>query len=336
MRAWQIISSGGIDALRLTDVEIPKPAQGQVRVKIEASSLNYRDLLMIEDPIGRNLQLPRVPNSDASGTITAVGSGVKSLREGDRVASCFFSSWVDGVITHAAMSSALGGALDGVLAEEVVLNADGVISLPRDYSSVQGSTLPCAALTAWHALFEIKRIQKGDRVLLLGTGGVSIFAMQFAVAVGAEVFIISSSDEKLARAKSMGAHHLINYKKFPNWERSVLELTNGVGVDLTVEVGGSGTVTRSIEATKVGGVVCLIGVLSEGVLDPTLVMRKSICLQGIYVGSRTMFQEMNRAIDNFNIKPVIYQEFDFDSAPEAFAALKSQRHFGKLVIKTQN
>jgi NADPH:quinone reductase-like Zn-dependent oxidoreductase len=334
MRAWQIISSGGIDALRLTDVEIPKPAQGQVRVKIEASSLNYRDLLMIEDPIGRNLQLPRVPNSDASGTITAVGSGVKSLREGDRVASCFFSSWVDGVITHAAMSSALGGALDGVLAEEVVLNADGVISLPKGYSSVQGSTLPCAALTAWHALFEIKRIQKGDRVLLLGTGGVSIFAMQFAVAVGAEVFIISSSDEKLARAKSMGAHHLINYKKFPNWERSVLELTNGVGVDLTVEVGGSGTVTRSIEATKVGGVVCLIGVLSEGVLDPTLVMRKSIRLQGIYVGSRTMFQEMNRAIDNFNIKPVIYQEFDFDSAPEAFAALKSQRHFGKLVIKT--
>jgi len=191
-------------------------------------------------------------------------------------------------------------------------------------------------LTAWHALFEIRRIQKGDRVLLLGTGGVSIFAMQFAVAVGAEVFIISSSDEKLARAKSMGAHHLINYKKFPNWERSVLELTNGVGVDLTVEVGGSGTVTRSIEATKVGGVVCLIGVLSEGVLDPTLVMRKSIRLQGIYVGSRTMFQEMNRAIDNFNIKPVIYQEFDFDSAPEAFAALKSQRHFGKLVIKTQN
>ena len=334
MRAWQIISSGGIDALRLTDVEMPTPAKGQVRVKIEASSLNYRDLLMIEDPIGRNLQLPRVPNSDASGTITAVGSGVKRLREGDRVASCFFSSWVDGVITQAAMSSALGGALDGVLAEEVVLNADGVISLPRGYSSVQGSTLPCAALTAWHALFEIKRIQKGDRVLLLGTGGVSIFAMQFAVAVGAEVFIISSSDEKLARAKSMGAHHLINYKKFPNWERSVLELTNGVGVDLTVEVGGSGTVTRSIEATKVGGVVCLIGVLSEGVLDPTLVMRKSIRLQGIYVGSRTMFQEMNRAIDNFNIKPVIYQEFDFDSAPEAFTALKSQRHFGKLVIKT--
>ncbi len=334
MKAWQIVSSGGINALRLTDVEMPTPTQGQVRVRIEASSLNYRDLLMIEDPIGRNLQLPRVPNSDGSGTITAVGAGVKGLREGDRVASCFFSTWVDDVITREAMTSALGGALDGVLAEEVVLSADGVVTLPKDYSAVQGSTLPCAALTAWHALFGVKRIQKGDRVLLLGTGGVSIFAMQFAIAVGAEVFIISSSDEKLARAKSMGAHHLINYKKFPNWESTILELTNGVGVDLTVEVGGSGTVTRSIEATKVGGVVCLIGVLSEGVLDPTLVMRKSIRLQGIYVGSRAMFQEMNRAIDNFNIKPVIDQEFNFDSAPEAFVALKSQKHFGKLVIKT--
>jgi NADPH:quinone reductase-like Zn-dependent oxidoreductase len=333
MKAWQIISDGGIDALNLADVDLPAPGPGEVRVRIDASSLNYRDLMTVKDPVARNLPYPRVPNSDGAGTITAVGSGVTAWQEGDQVASCFFRAWGDGGITQAAMDSALGGALDGVLAEEVILSAAGVIALPKGYSAAEGATLPCAALTAWHALFEVKPIKAGDRVLLLGTGGVSIFALQFAIAAGAEVIITSSSDEKLARAKAMGAHHLINYKNTPEWHDSVLDLTGGEGVDVTVEVGGPGTVTRSIEATRVGGAVGMIGVLSGGELNPTRVMRKSIRLQGIYVGSRRMFQDMNRAIDLHGIKPVIDKEFAFDAAPAAFHEMQGQGHFGKIIVK---
>jgi NADPH:quinone reductase-like Zn-dependent oxidoreductase len=333
MKAWQIVSDGGIDALHLADIPTPEPDPGEVRVRLAASSLNYRDLMTVKDPGGRNLPYPRVPNSDGAGTITAVGAGVTGWREGDQVASCFFRAWSDGMITQAAMDSALGGALDGVLSEEVILSADGVVAMPKGYSAAEAATLPCAALTAWHALFEVNPIKAGDRVLLLGTGGVSIFALQFAVAAGAEVFITSSSDDKLARAKAMGAHHLINYKTTPDWDQAVQALTAGVGVDVTVEVGGPGTVSRSVEATRVGGTVGMIGVLSQGDFNPARVMRKSIHLQGIYVGSRRMFEDMNRAIEHHAIKPVLDQQFAFDAAPAAFHAMESQQHFGKIVLQ---
>ena len=332
MKAWQIISDGGIDALHLADVAAATPGPGQVAVRIEASALNYRDLMTVSDPVGRNLPYPRVPNSDGAGTVMAVGPGVDKIAVGDRVASCFFQDWADGEISQKAMDSALGGALDGVLAEQVVLSAAGVIPVPVGYDVAAAATLPCAALTAWRALVEVGGMKAGDKVLLLGTGGVSIFALQFAVAAGAEVIITSSSDAKLERARAMGAHHTINYRSTPEWQDAVRALTGGQGVDITVEVGGPGTVARSVEATRVGGTVALIGILAGGQFNPTAVMRKSINLQGVYVGSRRMFADMNRAIALHGISPVIDQTFAFDQAPAAFHAMAGQGHFGKIVV----
>lgn len=332
MKAWQIVSDGGIDALTLADTALPEPGPGEVRVRIEASSVNYRDLMTVKDPVARNLPYPRVPNSDGAGTVTAVGPAVTGVEVGDRVASCFFQDWLDGPCSQAAMASALGGALDGVLAQEVVLRATGVIPVPGHLSVAEAACLPCAGLTAWNALVDTGRVTAGDTVLLLGTGGVSVFALQFAVAMGARVIITSSSDEKLARARELGAHETVNYRQTPDWEKAVLDLTDGRGVDLTVEVGGAGTLARSIAATRVAGTVGLIGVLTGGQIDPTLVMRKSIRLHGIYVGSRRMFRDMNRAIALHGIRPVIDRTVAFDAARDAYRAMEGAGHFGKIVI----
>ncbi|NQW09904.1 MAG: NAD(P)-dependent alcohol dehydrogenase [Alphaproteobacteria bacterium] len=333
MKAWQIVSEGGVDALDLAEVATPDPGPGTVRVRMEANAINYRDLMTIQDPVARRLPYPRVPNSDGAGVVTAVGAGVTEVAVGDRVASCFFQDWEDGGCTPEAMASALGGAVDGVLAEEVILRERGVIRVPSHLSSEQAATLPCAALTAWHALVEVGRVKAGDTVLLLGTGGVSIFALQFAMAMGARVILTSSSDEKLARARTMGAAETINYRATPDWENAVLELTGGRGVDLTVEVGGAGTLTKSLHATRVAGAVALIGVLTGGTVDPVLVMRKSIRLQGVYVGSRRMFADMNRAIEHHRIAPVIDHSVGFDAAPDAYRAMQAAGHFGKIVIR---
>jgi len=332
MKAWQIVSDGGIDALNLADVAVPEPGPGEVRVRMAASSLNFRDLMTVKDPVARNLPYPRIPNSDGAGTVTAVGDGVTTVKVGDRVASCFFQDWPAGRCSVAVMNSALGGALDGVLAEEVVLKAGGVIPVPDHLSLDQAATLPCAALTAWHALVETGGVTSGDTVLLLGTGGVSIFALQFAKTMGARVILTSSSDEKLARARAMGADETVNYRTTPEWQRAVVDLTGGVGVDVTVEVGGAGTLARSIEATRVGGVIGLIGVLTGGEINPTLIMRKSQKVQGIYVGSRQMFADMNAAIALHRIEPVIDQTFAFDDAKSAYHAMEAAGHFGKIVV----
>jgi NADPH:quinone reductase-like Zn-dependent oxidoreductase len=334
MKVWQIVSDGGIDALHLADVATPEPGPGEVRVRIAASSLNFRDLMTVKDPVARNLPYPRVPNSDGAGTITAVGPGVNGLTVGDRVASCFFQDWPAGRCSVDVMNSALGGALDGVLAEEVVLKAGGVIPVPDHLSLEQAATLPCAALTAWHALVETGGVTAGDTVLLLGTGGVSIFALQFAKVMGARVILTSSSDEKLERARAMGADETVNYRTTPEWQKAVLDLTGGVGVDVTVEVGGAGTLTRSIEATRVGGTIGLIGILTGGEINPTLIMRKSLTVQGIYVGSRQMFADMNAAMALHGIEPVIDRTFAFDEARAAFHAMEAAGHFGKIVITT--
>lgn len=332
MKAWQIVSDGGIDALQLADVETPEPGPGEVRVKIAASSINFRDLMTIKDPVARNLPYPRVPNSDGAGTVTAVGAGVTGLKVGDRVASCFFQDWPAGPCSVDVMNSALGGALDGVLAEEVVLKAGGVIPVPEHLSLEQAATLPCAALTAWHALAEVGGVTAGDTVLLLGTGGVSIFALQFAKLMGARVILTSSSDAKLERAKAMGADDTINYRTHSDWQDAVMDLTGGVGADVTVEVGGAGTLTRSIAATRVGGAIGLIGVLTGGEINPTLIMRKSLKVQGIYVGSYRMFADMNAAIALHRLEPVIDQTFAFDDAKSAYRAMEAAGHFGKIVI----
>lgn len=335
MRAWEIVSDGGVDALALNDRPMPEPGPGQVLVRIHASSVNYRDLSTIEDPVSRKLAYPTIPNSDAAGEVTAVGAGVTGLAAGDRVMGCFFQDWEAGPISAAAMASALGGARQGVLAEHVVLDARGVVPVPAHLSWSQASTLPCAGLTAWHALTQPHQVSPGETVLLLGTGGVSVFAQQFCQLMGARTIVTSSSDAKLEKMKSLGAWQTINYRETTDWEASVIELTDGVGVDRIVEVGGPGTLQKSIDAVRVGGIIALIGILTgvAGQISPTAIMRKSITLRGVYVGSRQMFTEMNQAIATSGLQPVIDQEFVFEDARAAYHTMRGAQHFGKLVIE---
>ena len=322
MRAWEIVSAGGVDALALNARPAPRPGPGEIAVAVRASSINYRDLATVEDPVARAIPYPRVPNSDAAGEVIAVGPGVTRFAPGDRVAGCFFQDWADGAITARAMASALGGPLDGVLAEQVVLREDGAVAIPGHLSFEQAATLPCAALTAWNCLVEQGNLRAGQTVLLLGTGGASIAGLQIARLAGARVIVTSSSDEKLERAAALGADHGINYRREPEWQRRVLELT-----------GGGGTLPRSLEATRVGGVISLIGVLTGGKIDPTAVMRKSIRLQGVYVGNRRMFEALNAALAQHRVEPVIDRVFEFADAPAAFRALRAAEHFGKLVVR---
>ncbi len=340
MRTWQIISGDGVDALDLTDVSSPEPGPGEVRIRMGANSINYRDLTTIEDPISRGLPLPTVPNSDGAGTITALGAGVDAFAVGDQVASCFFANWQAGPCSPAAMASALGGARQGVLAEEVCLPAAGVIKTPPGWGAAEAATLPCAALTAWNALTRPRPVIAGETVLLLGTGGVSVFAQQFCRVMGAKTIVTSSSDEKLARMRELaplteGAFQPVNYRKTPDWEKAVLDLTDGRGVDRVVEVGGPGTLEKSIAAVRVGGDIALIGILTgaAGQVAPTSIMRKSITVRGVYVGSRQMFAEMNQAIAAHNLRPVIDQTFDFADARQAYHTMRAAGHFGKLVIR---
>ncbi len=333
MRAWRIETTDGIDGLKLAEVALPDPGPGEVRVRLKANAINYRDLSVISDPAARGIPLPRIPNSDGAGEVLATGPGVTGFAPGDRVAGCFFQDWVDGPCSAEAMASALGGALDGVLAEEANLKAQGLVKIPEHLSYAEAATLPCAALTAWRALVPVGRVKAGDTVLLLGTGGVSIFALQFARLMGLRAIITSSSDEKLARARALGAWQVVNYRSTPDWEQAVLGLTGGRGVDLTVEVGGPGTLQKSLAATRVAGTVAFIGVLAGGQVDPLPIMRKSLTVQGIYVGSRNLFRDMNRAIAAAELRPVIDRTFAFEEAPKAYRAMQAAGHFGKLVIE---
>ncbi len=336
MRAWEIVSGGGVDTLNLTERPSPVPGPGQVQVRMNANSINYRDLATVEDPVSRKLPFPTVPNSDGAGVVTAVGEGV-SLAPGDRVTSCFFAAWTAGEISAAAMASALGGARQGVLAEEVVLSEKGVIRTPDHLTDAEAATLPCAALTAWHALTLPRPVTAGETVLLLGTGGVSVFAQQFCTMMGVRTIVTSSSDDKLARMTALGADMAVNYRTNPDWDAEVLALTGGKGVDRVVEVGGPGTFDRSVNAVRVGGIIGLIGILTgaAGQASPTAIMRKSITVRGIYVGSRAMFADMNRAIIAHRLKPVIDRHFAFEDAKAAYHTMRGAGHFGKLVINIQ-
>jgi NADPH:quinone reductase-like Zn-dependent oxidoreductase len=332
MRAYEITSADGVDALVLNERDSVHPGAGEILVRMRASAINYRDLSTIEDPLSRAIALPRVPNSDGAGDVIAVGPGVTRFKSGDRVAGCFFQDWSDGGISAAAMASALGGPIDGVLAENVLLREGGAVLLPDYLSFEEGATLPCAGLTAWNCLVEQGRLKAGDTALFLGTGGVSIFGLQIARMMGARTIVTSSSDAKLERAASLGADELINYRKIPDWQIRVLELTDGVGVDVTIETGGGGTLEKTLEATRIGGTVSLIGVLTGGNINPATVMRKSIRLQGVYVGNRRMFEDMNTALAFNRMHPVIDQVFAFEDARAAYHAMRAAGHFGKLVV----
>jgi len=335
MKTYEIQSDAGIDALTLVERPEPQPGWGQVLIRVRATSLNYRDLIVVQGGYGNKEKLPLIPMSDGAGEVVAVGEGVTRVKLGDRVAGIFFQDWIAGTLTKEKMNSALGGAINGLLTEYAVLSQDGLVLLPDHLSYEEGATLPCAAVTAWHALVTKGSITAGETVLVLGTGGVSIFALQFAKMHGARVIVTSSSDAKLERAKELGASEVINYKSTPNWEERVYELTARNGVDHVVEVGGAGTLEKSIRAVRVGGRISLIGVLTgvAGEVNPMPVLMKSLTVQGIYVGSREMFEAMNQAIALHQLKPVIDRIFPLTEAQEAYRYMKSAAHFGKIVIQ---
>jgi NADPH:quinone reductase-like Zn-dependent oxidoreductase len=334
MRAWVVPPGAkGIGDLRRVDRPDPQPGPGQVLVRVRAASLNYRDQLVVTGtyftgPSTRDL----IPLSDAAGDVAAVGSGVSSVGVGDRVAGCFFQRPPDGA--PGAPPLALGSPLDGTLADYIVLYEDGVVTIPDRLSYEQAACLPCAGVTAWHALFRAGRpVRAGDGVLVLGTGGVSIFALQFARTAGARVIATSSSDEKTERLRTMGASDAINYKRTPDWEKEVIRVT-GRGVDCVIEVGGGGTFARSVQSLARGGKVCLIGFVAgrEGDTSPFPLMYKAGNLHGIFVGDRDMFEEMNRAVAVNQLQPVIDRVFPFDDAKQAFAHHASGQFVGKVVI----
>jgi NADPH:quinone reductase-like Zn-dependent oxidoreductase len=334
MKVIEIQNAFGIDSLNVAERPEPRPGAGQVLVKMRAWSLNYRDLLVVKGLYNPKLRLPFVPLSDGAGEVVAVGEGVTRVRPGERVAGCFMQRWVAGELTEATAKSALGGALEGVLAEQVVLHEDGVVHVPDHLSDEEAATLPCAALTAWHALVSEGCLKAGDSVLVQGTGGVSLFALQFARLQGARVIATSGSDDKLARVRQLGASDGINYKTTAEWGERVRELTGGAGVDHVVEVGGAGTLGQSFRAVRFGGRISLIGVLSgSGQVNPVPVLMKNVRLQGIFVGSREMFEAMNRAIALHRLKPVVDRVFPFAQARDAFRHMESGSHFGKICLR---
>ena len=334
MKFYKFPQAAGIDTLELHEAQTPQPGRGQILVKMRAASLNYRDLNVASGRAARGTLPPNlVPLSDGAGEVVALGPDVTRVAVGDRVAGLFMQNWLGGDMEAYHVESSRGGAIDGVLAEYVVFDQDGVVPIPAHLSFEEGATLPCAGVTAWNALYAGRSLRAGETVLILGTGGVSIFALQFAHAAGARVIATSSSDDKLARAKALGASDGVNYRQHPEWHEQVLALTNGRGVDHVVEVGGAGTLGRSVEAARIGGQVHLIGVLTGGEINPTPVLRRNTVLRGIYVGSRQMFQAMNAAIALHGIRPVIDRVFEFDRARDAYYHLKGQTHVGKVVIR---
>ncbi|WP_043434831.1 zinc-dependent alcohol dehydrogenase family protein [Cystobacter fuscus] len=333
MKAYELQSTTGIEGWVQVEKPQPQPGPGQALVRIRAVSLNYRDLMVAKGTYPGE-KAPLIPVSDGAGEVVAVGAGVTRVKPGDRVAPTFFQVWTDGPSTPEKVGKALGGSVPGVLAEYVALDAEGLVVLPDWLSFEEGATLPCAAVTAWNALVPQGGLKAGQTVLAQGMGGVSIFALQFARILGARVLLTSSHDDKLERGKRLGAEGLINYKKSPNWEEQVLALTEGEGVDHVLEVGGAGTLPHSVRATKKGGHIALIGLLSGamGKADSVDTGGKPLRIEPTYVGSRVMFEDMLRAMSREKTKPVIDRVFPFAQAREALRYMESGGHFGKIVI----
>jgi NADPH:quinone reductase-like Zn-dependent oxidoreductase len=333
MKTFQL-QKFGPEGLVLGEAPEPVPARGQVCVKMRAASLNYRDLLVAKGVYNPKLRLPLVPLSDGAGDVVEVGAGVTRVSVGARVVGTFFQKWISGSLTESLARSALGAGANGVLSEYVLFDEQGLVEIPAYLGYEAAATLPCAALTAWQAVVVSGGAKAGDTVLLQGTGGVSVFALQFAKLHGARCILISSSDEKLRRAKALGADDIINYRTTPDWEEKVREITGGVGVDHVIEVGGAGTLPKSMRAVRIGGHIALIGVLSgAGEVNPMPMLMKNIRMQGIYVGSREVFEGMNRAIQLHKTQPVIDRVFPLEQTPEALQHLESGAHFGKVIIR---
>jgi NADPH:quinone reductase-like Zn-dependent oxidoreductase len=325
----------GIENLVLTDRSEPRASAHEVVVKFHAASLNYRDVMFFKGIYRPDAKFPAVPLSDGAGEVIEIGENVTRWKVGDRVCPIFMQGWLGGALTREKARTALGGGdLDGVLREYGAFDENGLVRVPEHLSYEEAATLPCTAVTAWHALVEFGNLKAGEAVLTLGTGGVSTFAVQLAKLHGARVIATSSSDEKIARVRELGADDTINYKSTPDWDREVFRLTDKVGVDHVVEVGGAGTLPRSLNAVRMGGSIAVIGALAGGNgVDPVRILMKSVRLQGIFVGSREMFENMNRAVALNALKPVIDRTFPFEEAREALDYMDSGSHFGKIVLK---
>jgi NADPH:quinone reductase-like Zn-dependent oxidoreductase len=335
MKAYRIFSGRNADALELFERPTREPGAREVRIRVHAVSLNYRDLMIARGNYPVSTESPPIAVADGAGEVVAVGPKTSRFRVGDRVAATYFADWLDGEPAPQKLAAVPGASMDGLLAEEVVMHEDHLVAVPEHLDFDEAATLPCAGVTAWNALFVEGRVKPGATVLLLGTGGVSIWALQLAKAAGMRSIITSSSDAKLARARLLGADATINYRSAPEWQDEVLRLTGGRGVDLVVEVGGHGTLERSIAATRTGGTVALVGGVGglATTLDivPLLVAAKRLI--GIAVGSRAMFEDLNRFVAQARIRPAIDRVFGFDEAREAYAYLESARHLGKVVIR---
>jgi len=336
MNVFQIQDDWGMEHLKLATRPDPRPGPGQVLLRMKAASLNYRDLVVPMRGYGSHTgTLPLIPLSDGVGEVIEAGPDLTRVKRGDRVCPLFSQGWLSGEPSMERLGQSLGGPLDGTMAEYMVLAEAGVVKVPAHLSDEQAASLPCAALTAWSALVTCDNIGPGSRVLVQGTGGVALFALQFAKLRGAQVTIISSSDEKIARAKALGADAAINYVKTPEWYKATRDLTGGRGYDHILELGGEKTLPQSLRCIRPGGTLSMIGVLSGGMLSAPLglVVTRQVRLQGITVGNRDGFEAMMRAIDQHKIQPMTDKVFAFEDLKEAMAYLKSGAHFGKVCIR---
>jgi len=329
---WELPAFGLENLQRVTR---PSPALGpyDVAVAVRGASLNYRDLLMLRGKYDPRVPLPLVPLSDGAGVVEAVGTAVTRWRVGDRVAAIFAQRWLSNPMTTEDIRSTLGGPLEGMATRRRVLHEDGLVRVPSHLTDIEAATLPCAALTAWSAMRVEGNVQAGDVVLILGTGGVSTFALQLCGIIGARAIVTSSSDDKLDRARALGAWATVNYRDEPDWSKAVRKLTDGRGVDHVIEVGGAGTLEHSIRSTRPGGQISLIGVLAGPAdFNLTRVLMNNIRMQGVLVGHRAGFEAMNRAIEAHGLRPIVDRTFAFGDLPAALDHLASGQHFGKLCI----
>jgi NADPH:quinone reductase-like Zn-dependent oxidoreductase len=338
MRAWELTEPTGPRALVLSERPDPQPGPGDVLVRVEAISLNYRDLLMVRGHYSRKMPARMVPCSDAAGTVIATGAGVRGVATGDRVTSAFAPEWAAGQFSLAAARSALGaGTTPGCLADRLLLPAHAVMPVPSPLSMYEAATLPCAGLTAWHALFEESPIRPGDSVLTLGSGGVSVFAMQFATVAGARVIATTGSEAKAERLRSLGAEHVINYRETATWGDAARAAAGGEGIDHVIEVGGQGTFDQSVRAVRLGGTISLIGVLAGAApVNLTPILMRNIRVQGVMVGSLEMHRRMTAAIAHHQLHPAIDRVFPFEAVPDAFEYLASGAHVGKIVVSCES
>lgn len=335
MRAWKIVGEFGLNSLKLVDVEKAPLRSHEVRVTMRACSLNYRDLMVAKGIYNPHQALPLIPLSDGAGEVSEIGSGVTDFKVGDKVCPTFSQRWCHGMATDETFKYTLGSPIDGTLAESQTFCEDGLIKFPDFLSFEEAATLPCAGVTAFNALAMQGSLKPGDTVLIEGTGGVSLFALQFAKLFGLQAIVLSSSNEKLAKAQALYDCRTINYRVNENWPAAVLDFTNGRGVDHVVEVGGAKTINKALASVKRGGVVSVIGILS-GVAEPVdlrPILMNNIRIQGIFVGARTVFEAMNRVVLHGKLAPVVDRVFDFKDAKEAFGYLESAQHFGKVCIK---